>query len=114
MSTPTVTSETAIATLLAGARHPDPFAVLGRHQQDGACVIRAYLPQAQTVRVGEHGPHMERVPDTDLFTWAGATDAVGDAHYRLHWIDKSGADAAVLDPYSFGSAIGEFDRQVFA
>ena len=32
---------------LAGARHPDPFAVLGPHVEGGAVVIRAYHPTAK-------------------------------------------------------------------
>ena len=41
--------------LLAGARHPDPFSVLGPHVTGTAVVIRAILPGAERVDVIAQG-----------------------------------------------------------
>ena len=42
---------------LVHARHGDPFAVLGPHEVDGGCAIRAFLPGADSVAVldARHG-----------------------------------------------------------
>ena len=41
--------------LLADARHPDPFSVLGPHVVDGGVVVRAILPSAERVDVVVRG-----------------------------------------------------------
>ena len=48
-------SKPAIDAIM-GARHGDPFAVLGLHEAGGAYVVRALVPQAETVEaVGRDG-----------------------------------------------------------
>lgn len=44
------------------AKHHDPFSVLGRHTNKDKNVIRAFLPYAETVSIGEKGPAMQRIP----------------------------------------------------
>ena len=39
-----------IAAIVEGS-HGDPFAVLGLHEEDGACVVRAFVPGAEPVDV---------------------------------------------------------------
>jgi 1,4-alpha-glucan branching enzyme len=98
---------------LVEARHHDPFAALGRHPAHGGNVFRALLPQAETVRVGENGPEMRRIPNTDLFEATLKDDAAIPAHYRLHWVDKSGAAHSHIDPYTFPPQLADFDLYLF-
>lgn len=94
------------------ARHHDPFAVLGRHRTESGDVIRAMIPQAETVWIGEHGPDMRRIPGTDLFECHLDHDAVPE-HYRLFWKDKSGQPHSHIDPYTFPPQLADFDLYLF-
>ena len=88
------------ADALAGARHGDPFAVLGPH--DGT--IRAILPDARAVTIvtaaGE--TRMERVHP------GGVWEGPGAAPYRLR-AEYDGAVHEVADAYAFGSTLGDLD-----
>jgi 1,4-alpha-glucan branching enzyme len=94
------------------ARHHDPFAVLGRHRTEGGDVIRAIVPQAETVRIGERGPDMQRIPGTDAFECHLDHDSVPE-HYRLFWTDKSGQPQSHIDPYTFPPQLSDFDLYLF-
>ena len=98
---------------IVDARHHDPFAVLGRHAAaDKKELVRACLPQAESVRISG-GPALERLPGTDLFQGEiKAGDSVA-AHYRLDWIDKSGAARSHIDPYTFPPQLEDFDIHLF-
>jgi 1,4-alpha-glucan branching enzyme len=57
---------------LQSGQHPDPYAVLGLHEQQGALWAHAFLPDAERVflidkRDGRHRGELSRHPDTDLF-----------------------------------------------
>jgi len=41
----------AALAALAGARHRDPFSVLGPHAEDGAVVVRALNPAARSIEL---------------------------------------------------------------
>ncbi|HAZ42891.1 MAG TPA: hypothetical protein DCY52_11520, partial [Methylococcaceae bacterium] len=60
------TLETGLTRILE-ARHHDPFEVLGRHHDDGKECFRVFLPQAESVHLGEDGPPFTRISGTDLF-----------------------------------------------
>ncbi|GAB6042377.1 1,4-alpha-glucan branching protein GlgB [Endothiovibrio diazotrophicus] len=94
------------------ARHHDPFAVLGRHQEDGATVVRAFLPHAEAVTIAEGGHELARLPDSDLFEWRGE-DAALPEHYRLIWQDAGGHDHIGHDPYTYGAQLADFDLHLF-
>ena len=97
---------------LIEARHHDPFAALGRHREHGTDLIRAILPQAESVALGEHGPTLSRIPGTDLFEAdIGGLDV--PYHYRLHWIDKQGQPQDHIDPYTFPPQLSDFDLYLF-
>ena len=98
---------------LVEARHHDPFAVLGRHPAQGGEVFRALLPQAETARIGEDGPEMARIPDTDLFECLVERAAGIPVHHRLFWKDKSGRNHDHLDPYTFPPQLSDFDLYLF-
>jgi 1,4-alpha-glucan branching enzyme len=97
---------------ISEAKHHDPFSVLGRHRAKNATVFRAYLPYAETVRIGENGPAMQRIPDSDFFEYRCEQDEF-DEHYLLCWIDKDGHSHLQYDPYSFGQILPEFDQHLF-
>ena len=98
---------------LLKARHHDPFAVLGRHAQDGREVFRAYLPWAETARVGKAGPELRRLPNTDLFECRVEPDNRIPRHYAIHWVDKEGKAGSHVDPYTFEPQIADFDLYLF-
>jgi len=94
------------------ARHHDPFAVLGKHHENGAEVVRAFLPRAQEVAVAGTAARLERIPDTDLFEWRGEPGTV-PARYRLRWRDRAGQEHSRHDPYCFPAQLGDLDLHLF-
>ncbi|MDD5037193.1 MAG: 1,4-alpha-glucan branching protein GlgB [Methylococcaceae bacterium] len=95
------------------ARHHDPFSVLGRHREKDGDIIRAMLPQAESVRIGADGPSMQRLAGTDLFECTIEHKAIVDLHHRLHWIDKNGQNHVTIDPYTFSPQLADFDIHLF-
>jgi 1,4-alpha-glucan branching enzyme len=94
------------------ARHHDPFEVLGRHVKDGRCLIRAFLPQAERVRIEESNLDLQRIEGTDLFEWEGDPAAIPE-RYRLSWEDKAGSTRTGHDPYCFEPELEDFDLHLF-
>lgn len=92
---------------LAGARHHDPFSILGRHREDGDDLIRAYLPHADAVSIAEGDLPLERIAGTDLFEWRGRPGTVPD-RYHLAW-SAAGQRYSAHDPYCFPPQLPEFD-----
>ena len=100
-------SASDIDALLTG-RHPDPFGVLGAH--DGQ--IRCLMPAATRVRVvaadGTLLGELEQIAAGGLF--AGPIDlADHDRPYRLR-ADYGEHEHESVDPYQYGSLIGDLDR----
>jgi 1,4-alpha-glucan branching enzyme len=99
---------------LAGARHADPFSVLGPHRVDAGVVIRTILPKAEAVAV--------LMPDREPLPMV-RRDAVGvfEAHleatdipeYRLRVTYSGGQLADIDDPYRYGRVIGDYDLYLF-
>ncbi len=96
------------------ARHHDPFAVLGRHIENSQCVVRAFLPEAEQVRIiGVSGElPMNRLPGTELFLWQGEPAQVNE-RYQLIWQDRQGESHCHQDPYAFAPLIGDFDLYLY-
>jgi 1,4-alpha-glucan branching enzyme len=103
-------SEGDIAAIV-GARHPDPFAVLGPHAGPAGVVVRAFVPGATGLKLedaggGEIATLSQRHPDGffeglvtgrgDRFVYRLAASN-GPSHWTLH------------DPYMFGPVLGEMD-----
>jgi 1,4-alpha-glucan branching enzyme len=110
--------KTAAASLLdtlAGARHADPFSVLGPHVENGRLVVRAILPAAEAVSVvlAGQGPvemtrrHPAGIYEADI---PGETDAVP---YRLRVTYPGGYVADIEDPYRFGRILSDYDLYLF-
>ncbi len=100
------------AILLREGRHPDPFAVLGRHGRGERVTIRVFLPGARQVGLADIGQALERLADTDLFEWQGPASAL-PPHYRLAWTDASGRENLAHDPYSFAPQLSLYDLHLF-
>ncbi|MEN3111220.1 1,4-alpha-glucan branching protein GlgB [Uliginosibacterium paludis] len=104
--------------LLLAARHPDPFAVLGMHEdEDGLLCVRCLLPGAQSVelinadnrrlraRLRPHG-------DTGFFE---ARLKTGERFaYRFNVLWQDGQRSILHDPYRFPPVLGELDVWLLA
>ena len=88
----------------------DPHSVLGRHPTaDGKTVIRAFRPEAQTVRVltnGEVAAKLESIHPAGLFEGT-IDDEIGD--YELEVGYRDGATFTLRDPYAFFPTLGDLD-----
>lgn len=94
------------------ARHHDPFAYLGRHEEHGQTVVRAFLPRAEEAMIAEGNRPMQRIEGTDLFEWWGNGKDLPD-HYRLIWKDAGMHERIIHDPYAFGPQLADFDLHLF-
>ncbi len=99
---------------IIGARHWDPFEVLGSHREpSGATIVRAFVPDAQDVELCLSGAPedwrpLRRVHADGLFEISVAADRVAP-HYRLRATFASGATLEMIDPYSFAPQLSDFD-----
>ncbi len=93
-------------------RHPDPFAVLGRHGCGDQTTIRAFWPGAREIRLVDIGQSLRRVAETDLFEWHGASNLL-PLHYRLTRADAEGREFTGHDPYSFPPQLSLYDLHLF-
>jgi len=96
-----------IAAIVEG-RHPDPFALLGLHDVEGAALIRAFVPGAERVdaltREGELLGSLARRHDAGFFEGTVAR------HGRYVLRATRGRDTWHLDdPYAYGAVLGAMD-----
>ncbi|MEZ0214151.1 MAG: 1,4-alpha-glucan branching protein GlgB [Xanthobacteraceae bacterium] len=96
---------------LVGARHADPFAVLGAHETTAGLVIRAFVPDAQTLEaIGDDGNvflALEHRNPAGFFEGLVA-DRPAWARYRLR-ARNEGGQWELSDPYAFGPMLGPLD-----
>ena len=99
---------------LAGARHSDPFSVLGAHVEAGALVVRAFQPSAERIEVLHAGTatEMARVHDSGVFEarLPGQREIVD---YRLRITYGGDHVVTIDDPYRYGPVISEYDVYLF-
>ncbi|WP_413993597.1 1,4-alpha-glucan branching protein GlgB [Labrys okinawensis] len=104
--------EVEIAALAAG-RHHDPFAVLGPHDTPDGLVIRAFVPNAESVLVVspelKEPVALRRRHDDGVFE--GLAAGAGRA-YHLH-AANAGGEWDVEDPYRFGPLLGQMDDYLY-
>ena len=107
MRAPTPLPDAVVAAIVEG-RHGDPFAVLGLHEERGACVVRAFVPGADTVDVetrdGEPVARLARRHPAGFFDGA----LPRRIRYRLRAANAGGA-WVVDDPYAYGPVLGPLD-----
>ncbi len=100
---------------LVRAEHPDPFAILGPHDDGaGGQFIRAFLPGALSVEVlaRDTGELLGRLGETEVpGLYAGRFETPQPYRLRIHW---AGGEQVCEDPYSFGPLLGEMDLYLFA
>jgi 1,4-alpha-glucan branching enzyme len=94
---------------LLGARHGDPFALLGPHPAPGGLVVRAFVPHAEFLEVVHAGgvTPLQRRHDAGLFEGPVPGAALPFA-YRLR-ARNQGGEWELDDPYRFGPALGPLD-----
>ncbi len=97
---------------LINAECHDPFSVLGLCDGHSENVIRVMIPFCKSVQIGEKGPAMVRIPDTDIFEYSYSKEDI-PSHYRLYWEDKEGKAHTEYDPYTFIPSISEYDLYLF-
>src|SRR5215471_8470156 len=101
---------------LAGARHSDPFAVLGPHVDGETLVIRTIQPSAarvDVVRPGVGVTEMSRVHAAGVFEATFPNTSVA-FDYRLRITYPSGHTAEIDDPYRYGRVITDYDVHLFS
>ena len=101
------------AEALAGARHKDPFKVLGPHDLPEGRLIRAHLPGALGVEVLRRADRSSigslcQKDESGLFEGIVADRA--PYLLRIKWPD---AVQETEDPYSFGPMLGDLDLHLF-
>lgn len=96
---------------IAGARHHDPHAVLGRHEHAGAEYAVVYLPGATRVHLNRSLP-AARHGSSDFFVWHGAPGTL-PARYTISWEDGHGGVYEIHDPYCFPPQIDERELASF-
>ena len=96
------------------ARHHDPFSVLGKQNQQGADVVRVFLPRAKSATLPDQGnAPLQRIEGTDVFEWQGQMHQI-NTPYQIRWIDDSGQQHLEYDPYCFGPQLSDFDLHLFS
>jgi 1,4-alpha-glucan branching enzyme len=95
--------------LLTEGRHPDSFAVLGRHVVEDVSLVRAFLPGANYVELitgeGEQRRATPMIGSGDGFFEAPCP---ADAPYRIRTAWPGGITESA-DPYSFGLLLSDDD-----
>ena len=101
---------------IASGDHPDPFSVLGMHEEDGEFVVRTFLPgdarRVQAVSVGGYSlGDLAPVNSDGLFAGIVSASEVVPYRLRVAWDDATVAE--VEDPYRFPPTLGEMDLHLF-
>ena len=96
---------------LSEAREHDPFRLLGvRHGNNGRW-LRAHLPHAVRAQAVEPLLPLRQVGVTGVFETPWPEDAAD--HPRIRWFDADGRVTEIIDPYSFGAVLAEWDLHLF-
>jgi 1,4-alpha-glucan branching enzyme len=97
--------------------HPDPHHLLGAHPQGDSVVVRAFRPDATSVRVlpaGDDEPvELEQVHAAGLFEGT-VTPKTLPLRYRLEVSYPDGLTVELDDPYAFLPTLGELDLHLAA
>ena len=95
----------------------DVFSALGMHPLDEGCVVRAFLPDATSVRVVERGGQNASFPaakiHADGLFEARITGRSTPFAYHLEVTDAQGEVRCCRDPYSFWPQFAPQDQYLF-
>ena len=101
---------------ILGARHGDPFSVLGPHQTDAGLAIRAFVPNADELSVitpdGRALGTLTLKHPHGFFEGLMPEAEPGD-HYKLR-ARNVGGSWEFFDPYAFSPVLGPMDDYLFA
>jgi 1,4-alpha-glucan branching enzyme len=104
-------AQEADVAAIVGARHDDPFAILGLHRVDAGFVIRALVPDAARVTALDRDDNLivalARRGGSDFFEGL-VTNRPERFTYRLR-AESSGGTWTLRDPYAFGPVLGPVD-----
>jgi 1,4-alpha-glucan branching enzyme len=97
---------------LVGARHHDPFSLLGLHRTGRDWSLRVFRPYAASVSVRTPAGFepMKRIHAQGVFAWQGADAPVRPVVLR---VSESGRDFETCDAYTFAPAMGADDLYLF-
>ena len=98
---------------IADARHHDPFSILGPHNVGFQTEVRVYIPNAREVRIADGDRIMQRLGESDFFTWRGDANEL-PPFYRIAWVDDENREHIYHDPYCFPVQISDFDLHLFS
>jgi 1,4-alpha-glucan branching enzyme len=99
---------------LREGRHPDPFAILGRHRVEEVDLVRAFLPGANYVElVTGEGETRRAVPMIDAGGGLHQAPCPDDGSYRIRTAWPGGI-TETADPYSFGLLLSDDDLHLAA
>jgi 1,4-alpha-glucan branching enzyme len=104
---------TPAALAIVGGYHADPFAYLGMHEENGARVVRTFLPGAERVAVVANGAPavtLQRRHKAGLFTGAVPHDF---GPYRIR-ATFNGNETEFEDAYRFSPVLSEFDLHLLS
>ncbi|MCQ4158436.1 1,4-alpha-glucan branching protein GlgB [Roseomonas sp. GC11] len=93
-------------TALVEARHGDPFAVLGPHDTEQGCSLRALLPGAQAVTAVTEAGEFPLALQHPAGFFEGLLPDRKKYHLRIDWGDTVEESE---DPYAFPPLLGELD-----
>lgn len=100
--------------LLEEGRHPDPFAVLGRHLVEDVSLVRAWLPGANYVElVTGEGEERRATPMIGSGNGLYEAPCPSDTPYRIRTAWPGGI-SETADPYGFGLLLSDDDVHLFA
>ena len=99
---------------LAGARHSDPFGVLGPQPEADGIVIRTFQPAAERVQVLAAGGPFDMARHESGAFEATFPDTPAIFDYRLRIIYPGGHAVDIDDPYRYGRVITEYDVYLFS
>lgn len=97
---------------LIEARYHDPFALLGRHEDRGRVLVRAFMPRTEEVSIAEGNLPLKRIEGTDIFEWEGDAEQIPE-RYRLIWRDDEHREHIAHDPYCYPPQLPGFDLHLF-
>ena len=112
-----ITMTTTVLDAIAGARHPDPFSVLGPHLEHGHLTVRVCLPAAESVSrccpMAASRSRRRRAIPAGVFEAAipGAEDTACTIGLSVTY--PGGYVAEIDDPYRFGRVITDYDLYLF-
>ena len=101
---------------IIGARHGDPFGVLGLHMTDAGLAVRAFVPHAEALEVitvtGEPVAALTRKHPHGFFEGLVTGLSLGSL-YKLR-ASNAGGRWDMYDPYAFPPVLGALDDYLFA